>query len=155
MSFDWIVSYAAVVWLALVLIFLVIEIFVLDFTFLMIAVASVGGVISAASGALWFWQLIIVAVLAIALIFAVRPRLLHALRRGGDPTKSNIHALIGMRASVTGAFVDGQGLVKLANGETWTAKGASSTLSLRVGSAVTVTAIDGATALVEPEEGKS
>jgi membrane protein implicated in regulation of membrane protease activity len=154
-SFDLVVSFAWVVWLALILIFLVVEIFTVDFTFLMLAVASVGGVISALAGLDWFWQLLIVGVLAIALIFAVRPRLLLALRKGADPAKSNVHALIGMDGTVTTAFSDGQGHVKLANGETWTARGADSPLTLKVGAKVSVIDINGATAVVAPTEGKA
>jgi membrane protein implicated in regulation of membrane protease activity len=154
-SFETAVGLAWVVWLALILIFLVVEIFTVDFTFLMLAVASVGGVVAALTGLEWFWQLLIVGILAIALIFAVRPRLLVALRAGGDPTKSNIHALIGISGTVTTAFTDGQGHVKLANGETWTARGSDAPLALKVGAKVTVTEINGATAMVEPVEGKA
>jgi membrane protein implicated in regulation of membrane protease activity len=152
MSIDEIVGFAWVVWLALILIFLVVEIFTVDMTFLMLAVASVGGVITALVGFEWFWQLVIVGVLAIALILALRPPLLRALRRGEDPTKSNINALIGLGGKVTTAFSDGLGHVKLANGETWTSKGAEEPLALKVGTAVTVIAIEGATAIVEPVE---
>jgi membrane protein implicated in regulation of membrane protease activity len=56
---------------------------------------------------------------------------------------------------VTTAFSDGQGHVKLANGETWTARGADSPLTLKVGAKVSVIDINGATAVVAPTEGKA
>jgi len=63
---------AWVVWAALILIFLVIEIFTLDFTFLMLGVASIGGVVAAALGVPWFFQLLIVGVLlTVALLGAM------------------------------------------------------------------------------------
>ncbi|MDO9590238.1 MAG: NfeD family protein, partial [Microcella sp.] len=52
------------------------------------------------------------------------------------------------------AFSDGNGFVKLANGETWTARldPVHDTLTLSEGDRVVVTRIDGATAEVAPKE---
>ncbi len=152
MSAEQIISYAWIVWLALILLFLIIEISTVDFTFLMIAVGSVGGLVSALLGVPWFFQLIIAGVLAILLIFTVRPPLLRALRKGEDPTLSNLDALIGLSGTVTTAFTSGAGHVKLANGETWTARLADSSGDLDLGETVVVVAIDGATAVVAPLE---
>jgi membrane protein implicated in regulation of membrane protease activity len=152
MSIDEINAIAWVVWLALILIFLVIEIFTLDFTFLMIAVASIAGVLSALFGVPWFFQLLIVGALAIVLLFAVRPPLFRALGRGADTTPSNVEALIGLRGAVSTAFTSGSGHVKLSNGDTWTARLAGSTDDLSLGDAVVVVAIEGATAVVAPLE---
>ena len=155
MSVEEISSIAWVVWLALILIFLVVEIFTLDFTFLMVAVASVGGVISALLGVPWFFQVLIVAILSIVLLFAVRPPLLRALGRGADKTPSNIDALIGLSGAVSTAFIDGSGQVKLANGEVWTARLDDGPKKLATGSAVVVVAIHGATAVVALPERNS
>lgn len=155
MSVEEISSIAWVVWLALILIFLVIEIFTLDFSFLMVAVASVGGVISALLGVPWFFQVLIVAILSIVLLFAVRPPLFRALGRGADNTPSNIDALIGLSGAVTTAFIDGSGQVKLANGEVWTARLDDGPKNLATGSAVVVAAIHGATAVVALPERNS
>jgi membrane protein implicated in regulation of membrane protease activity len=151
-SVEEISTIAWVAWAALILIFLVIEIFTLDFTFLMLGVASIGGVIAAALGVPWFFQLLIVGVLAVLLIFAVRPPLLRALRKGGDETPSNIEALIGLRGTVSTAFASGQGHVKLSNGDTWTSRVAGSAEDLPLGDTVVVVAIEGATAVVAPLE---
>ena len=152
MSIDQINAIAWVVWLALILLFLVIEIFTLDFTFLMVAVASVGGVVSALLGLPWFAQLLIVGVLALVLLLSVRPPLLRALRRGEDTTPSNVDALIGLRGTVSTSFSGGAGHVKLSNGDTWTARLAGSTDDLALGEAVVVVSIEGATAVVAPLE---
>jgi len=152
MSIEEISTIAWVVWAALILIFLVIEIFTLDFTFLMLGVASIGGVASALLGVPWFFQLLIVAVLAVLLIFTVRPPMLRALRKGGDETPSNVEALIGLRGTVSTAFTDGSGHVKLSNGDTWTSRSAATAVDLPLGDKVVVVAIEGATAVVAPLE---
>ncbi len=152
MTVEEISTIAWVVWAALILIFLVVEIFSLDFTFLMLGVASIGGVVAAALGVPWFFQLLIVGVLAVLLIFTVRPPLLRALRKGGDETPSNVEALIGLRGTVSTAFKNGSGHVKLTNGDTWTARGAGTSEDLPLGDTVVVVAIEGATAVVAPLE---
>ena len=152
MSVEEISTIAWVAWAALILIFLVVEIFTLDFTFLMLGVASIGGVVAAVVGLPWFIQLLIVGVLALLLIFAVRPPMLRALRKGGDETPSNVEALIGLKGTVSTAFADGIGHVKLSNGDTWTSRSAGSAEDLALGDKVVVVAIEGATAVVAPLE---
>jgi len=151
MDLTFLVNYAWVVWAALILIFIVIEIFTLDFTFLMLAVGSVGGLVSSFLAVPFWGQLIVTAILAVLLIFAVRPPLLRRLRHGEDPALSNIAALIGMRGTVQNDFAEGTGYVKLSNGETWTSRTADHT-DLNEGHKVIVSAIEGATAVVEPAE---
>ena len=82
MTVDFLVNFAWVIWLALILIFIVIEVFTLDFTFLMLAVGSVGGLLSSFAPIPFWLQIVITAVLAVLLIFAVRPPLLRRLRSG-------------------------------------------------------------------------
>lgn len=150
---DVISSWAWVFWLALILVFIIIEVNTLEFTFLMLALGSVGGLVAGLLGAPWWLQFIIVAVLALVLVLFVRPPLLRALRKGGDPTRSNVDALIGLGGVVVVDFRGGAGQVKLANGDTWTARlaGGAET-DLDEGVRVVVTAIDGATAVVVPVE---
>ena len=150
-SLEELTAYAWVVWLGLILIFLVIEIFTVDFTFLMIAVGSLGGLISSLFGAPWLLQLIIAGVFSIILIFAVRPPLQRALRRGEDPTKSNLSALIGLTGTVVAGYGGKTDHVKLANGETWTLRTVDGSV-VALGDTVVVSAIDGATAVVAPIE---
>jgi len=155
MDANTVVAYAWIVWSALILLFIIIEVFTLDATFLMIALGSVGGLVSSLFAVPVWGQITIAAVLAVLLIFGVRPPLLRKLRKGGDPTLSNIDALIGSSGTVASEFVDGTGYVKLANGETWTSRalvtGASAVL--HPGDRVVVVSIDGATAVVEPVGG--
>jgi len=153
MAGDFLSTWAWVFWLALILIFAIIEINTLDLTFLMLALGSVGGLIAGLLGAPWWAQVIIAGILALVLLFLVRPPLLRALRRGGDPTRSNVHALPGTTGTVVIEFEDGRGQVKLANGETWTSRLSPGDASaLREGDKVIVSSIDGATAVVTPAQ---
>jgi membrane protein implicated in regulation of membrane protease activity len=149
-----ITSFAWIVWLVLILVFIIVEMLTLDFVFLMIALGSVGGLVSGLLGAEWWLQLIIAAVLSVLLIFLIRPPLLHALKRGGDPAKSNVDALIGMSATVVSTVTRVTGMVKLAVGETWTARlapaPADSPAELVPGEHAVVVSIEGATAVVAP-----
>lgn len=148
---EFLASYAWVIWLALILVFGIIEVTTLEFTFLMLAVGSLGGLLSGLVGLPWWAQFLVAAVLSVLLLFAVRPALLRALKRGGDSTPTNVDALIGISGVVTNDFTGNASHVKLANGETWTAKLADDG-RLVEGERVVVTAIDGATAVVAPTE---
>jgi membrane protein implicated in regulation of membrane protease activity len=154
MPIDFIVAYAWLFWLALVLIFVIVEVVTVDFTFLMIALGSLGGLIAGLFGLPIWAQIIVAAVLAVLLLFLVRPWLKRLLDRGSDRVLSNVEALLGQTGVVTTEFVDGQGHAKLSNGETWTAKLSEATepREMNVGDSVVVTAIDGATATVIPAE---
>ena len=146
-----ITSFAWIVWLVLILVFVIVEMLTLDFVFLMIAVGSLGGLLSGLFGAPWWLQLIIAAALSVLLIFFIRPPLLHALKRGGDPAKSNVDALIGMGGTVVSTVSRTNGQVKLRVGETWTARllpGDTERTELVPGEHVVVVRIEGATAVV-------
>ncbi len=151
MPADVLTSWAWVFWLALILVFLIIEVLTLSFVFLMLAVGSLGGLIAGLLGAPWWVELIVAAVLSLLLLFFVRPPLLRLTHRGADPARSNVDRLLGTPGTVVKVFADGSGQVKLSNGETWTAKVPHhSTAALVEGERVQVDAIEGATAIVSP-----
>ncbi|MFT4285272.1 MAG: NfeD family protein [Protaetiibacter sp.] len=149
---DVISSWAWVVWLGLILVFIIIEVNTLEFTFLMLALGSVGGLVTGLVGGPWWVQLVVAAVLALVLVLFVRPPLLHALRRGADPARSNVDALLGLGGTVTVDFRFGPGQVKLVNGDVWTARVADgiAPAGLDEGARIVVTAIEGATAVIVP-----
>ena len=148
-------SFAWIVWLVLILVFVIIEMLTLDFIFLMLAVGSVGGLVSGLFGAPWWVQLIIAAILSVAAhLHASARRSCHALKRGGDPAKSNVDALIGMAGTVVST---GQPHRRARSsspiGETWTARLTpvpAPARALAPGQNVVVVAIEGATAVVAP-----
>jgi membrane protein implicated in regulation of membrane protease activity len=150
---DLIESNAWIFWLALVLVFVIIEVLTLHFTFLMLAVGSVGGLIADLLRAPFYAQVVIAGILSILLLFTVRPPLLRLLKRGGDKARSNVDALMGMPGTIVPDFNGNPTSVKLSNGETWTARVAGvSDAVLHEGESVIVTSIDGATAFVAPAE---
>lgn len=146
-------SYAWIVWLALILIFVIIEMFTLEFTFLMIALGSLGGLLSGLIGVPWWGQIIVAAVLALLLLTVLKPPLLQLLKKGGDPAKSNTDAVLGLDGVVIIPLSLGSGQVRLANGETWSAQLTQPMDNeLALGVHITVQAIDGATVIVAPVE---
>lgn len=153
---DFIQTYAWIFWLVLILIFVIIEVTTVDFTFLMIAIGSLGGLIVGLFGVPWGYQVVAAGVIAIVLLFFVRPPLQRLLRRGGDHARSNVDALMGMAGVVIVDFNGKASNVKLANGETWTAKLAGSPATpLHEGDHMVVTSIEGSTAFVAPAERKT
>lgn len=144
-------QFAWIGWIALIAIFLVIEMLTLDFTFLMLGIGGLAGLIADLFGAEIWLQVIIAAVVAVLLIFILRPPLLRRLRRGEDPTPSNVAALIGMPGLVLSTVSRLGGLVKLDNGETWTARTADDEASFPPSTHVRVARIEGATAFVHSD----
>jgi membrane protein implicated in regulation of membrane protease activity len=150
---DFIQTYAWVVWLALILVFVILEVITVDFTFMMLAAGSVGGLIVGIFQTPFWVQVIVAAVLSLLLLFTVRPPLKRALQRGGDHAKSNVDALMGLKGTVVLDLNGNPSTVKLTNGETWTLKLADpSHPALVAGDHVVVTAITGSTAVVAPAE---
>ncbi len=154
MIIDFLTDYAWIVWIGLILIFVIVEVMSLEFTFLMLAMGSIGGLVAGLLGFDWWLQIVVAGLLAMLLLLLAKPPLLKALHRGGDPALTLVDALLGSDGTVVEDFDAGQGHVKLSNGETWTAKLSAATeqRKLTTGERVIVTAIDGATAIVVPTE---
>jgi membrane protein implicated in regulation of membrane protease activity len=142
-------QWAWIGWLVLILVFLVIEMLTLDFTFLMLSIGGLAGLVSDLLGAPIWLQVIIAAAVAAVLVLLLRPPLLRRLRRGEDPTPSNVEALIGIGGVVVSSVSAHAGQVKLANGDTWTARTEAG--DLEPGVRVRVSRIDGATAIVRSD----
>lgn len=142
-------EWAWIGWLVLIALFLVIEMMTLDFTFLMLSLGGAVGLVSDLFGLPLWAQVIIAAAAAGILILVLRPPLLHRLRRGEDPAKSNVDALIDLHGTALQDITKVTGQVKLSNGDTWTARSADGTPIIQ-GSRVSVAEINGATAFVRP-----
>ena len=147
-------TWAWVAWLVVALIFFIIEMLTLEFTFLMLGLGSVGGLLSSLTGLPWWAQVIIAGAVACLLLFLVRPVLLKRLHDSGDPVKLNVAGLVGMQGEVIRPFNRGRGNVRLVNGDDWTARLApnSPPRDPDVGERIVVTAIEGATAVVIPTQ---
>lgn len=146
-------DYLWILWLVFIFIAITIELLTLEFTFLMISIGSLGGLGANLLGLDWWLQIVVAAGLSVLLLLTIRPFLLRVLRKGGDPAPSNIDALIGMNGRVVQTLTDLGGLVKLANGETWTARLVDGSIStVDPGQQVTVHLIEGSTAVVSVVE---
>lgn len=148
MDITTLLQFVWVAWLVLIVLFLVIEMFTLEFTFLMLGIASLLGLVTALFGGPLWLQLVLAAVAGVLLIFLLKPPLLRRLRRGADEAKSNVDALIGIAGIVVQTTTATEGRVKLSNGDVWTAR--THGLPLAPETPVTVTVIRGALAEVVP-----
>lgn len=144
-------QFAWIGWIVLILVFFTIETLTLELTFAMLGLGGVAGLVADLAGAPLWLQVVVGAAVAALLLLLLRPPLLRRLRRGEDPAPSNVDALLGMSGVVIATVGLTGGQVRLANGDTWTAR-TSDIREITPGVAVTVTRIDGATALVRPTE---
>jgi membrane protein implicated in regulation of membrane protease activity len=148
-------DYLWIAWLVFILVCVIIELLTLDFTFLMIAVGSVAGLGANLLGWDWWVQILVAAAVSVLLLLLIRPVLLHAMnKQSADVPPSNVAALIGMGGRVSSTVGELGGLVKLDNGETWTAHLSPGLTAVTIdpGHRVRVLAIDGSTAFVTPAE---
>lgn len=142
-------NWAWIGWLVLIAVFLVIEMLTLDFTFLMLSFGGAIGLVADLAGLPVWAQIIIAGAAAALFILFLRPPLLRRLRRGEDPTKSNVDALLDLRGVALLDITQISGQVKLSNGDTWTARTAGP-VPIPQGSPIAISAINGATAIVRP-----
>lgn len=149
-------QYMWIAWLVLAGIFVIIELLTLEFTFLMLAGGTViGGLGVNLLGGPWWLQIGAAAAISALLLFTIRPLLLRLLQRNKPIELTNVDALIGMTGRVTTAFTSHGGMVRLDNGETWTAR-ADDEPALIEGADVVVSKVRGATVHVRlnhPQEG--
>lgn len=117
-----------------------------DLILLMLAGGALGGSGAAALGAPLWLQGVVFALVSLMLVFVVRP---FAKKRmlAGDPAHTNVDALTGREAEVTGEIENSTGLVSI-GGDEWTAKALVPGESFGVGEKVWVHEIKGATAIV-------
>ncbi|ADG74947.1 protein of unknown function DUF107 [Cellulomonas flavigena DSM 20109] len=126
----------------------ILEMLSLDLVLVMFAGGALAGALAYALGAPVAVQILVAALTSIVLLAALRPWLLRHLRGRADLPETNAAALVGREATVVAAVDGSTGRVKLA-GEVWSARTADGG-SLPPGTRVTVTKIDGATAVVSP-----
>ncbi|KMY22653.1 Membrane protein implicated in regulation of membrane protease activity [Actinobaculum suis] len=135
------------IWLIGALVAALLELFILDFTFLMLGLAALGTtVVAVFLPTNLTIQVIAFAVLSVLLILTVRPWAQRHMNPKGRAV-GNVEANIGRTArALTEINVNG-GRVKI-GGDEWT--GRTDGNAIPAGSTVVVAYIDGATAVVEP-----
>lgn len=129
----------------------IVEIVTLDLTFAMLAIGAVAAGGAALAGVpLWGSAIVFAVVSALAFVL-LRPYLVTMLGRKSPMIEMNSDALAGRGALALDDVTHTSGRIKL-NGEVWTARTEGAALVIPEGSAVTVVAIAGATAIVAPEK---
>lgn len=123
-----------------------VEVATTTLVFAMLAGGAVGATLANAAGANGVIQIIVFAVVSVALLGLARPiarRHLHA----GPEIRTGVAALVGQSATVV-ARVDGTGGRVKIGGEVWSARAYDGETVYEIGQRVDVARIDGATALV-------
>ena len=143
---DALVTNPWILWLIIMLVLAGIEMLTLDFLFLMMSVAALcAGVVSFFTHSIPL-QVITFALVAVLLIFLIRPLALRRLNRQTPSTRSNAERLVGLSCTVLEPVSEHTGLVRL-EGDIWTARSAGHG-TLDVGVRAYVYRIEGATAVV-------
>ncbi|MDY6051738.1 MAG: NfeD family protein [Rothia sp. (in: high G+C Gram-positive bacteria)] len=146
---DWFTQNLWAFWLTAALILAIIEILLLDFVFLMMGLAALSVAASTPFIDSFVWQVVLFAVISIALLLGLRPPLIRRFHQSSPDIAMNSDGLIGQEALVTQTVTDQTGLARVA-GDTWTARPEDSQQVLPEGSKATVVAIRGATAYLTP-----
>jgi membrane protein implicated in regulation of membrane protease activity len=138
-------QYMWIAWLVLALLFVIIEMLTLEFTFLMLAMGTLlGGLGVNLLGGPWWLQVLAAAAASALLLFTIRPLLLRALHRSSTLQPTNVDALYGLGGRLTAPFVRDVASVRLDNGEMWSVTPSPGSDRLTVGERVIVTAVRGA-----------
>ncbi len=139
-------------WVVAALVFFAIEMVSLDLIFIMIAIGSLAAALASALGAPVVVQALVGGLVALLLIFAVRPIALRHLHPARE-IMTGAAALIGSTGLVLERIDSRDGRVRLA-GEVWSARSFDPDRSFEPGDTVDVVRIEGATAVVNLSESK-
>jgi membrane protein implicated in regulation of membrane protease activity len=148
MMFDWLAENWWALWLTVFLVFAVVEMLTLDLFFIMLGGGALAGLVAAFAGADFWLQIVVFSVVSLLMIGFVRPVALKHLRSSPSDQRSNVERLIGESALVMEPVSANGGLVKI-GGDIWSARSESGVLT--PGQHAVVRAIDGATAVVDPQ----
>ena len=145
-------QYIWIAWLVLALVFVIIELLTLEFTFLMLAAGSlIGGLGVTLLGGPWWLQIVAAAAVSALLLFTIRPLLLRTLHRSSALQPTNVYAIRGLGGRLTAPFAGDIAEARLDNGELWSVIRSPAADTLAVGDRVVVTAVRGARVEIAPE----
>ena len=145
---SWLADHDWEAWLIVALLLAAAEMATVDLTLLMMSIGAGAGCLMAALGFDVWFQVVVAAVVAVALLAFVRPSFVKRLHAG--PTiQSGPQALVGQSGLVLERVTGLTGRVRL-KGEVWSARTVDDALTIEPGARVGVAEIDGATAVVYP-----
>lgn len=144
---HWLVENAWVIWLVTAIGLGVAETATLDFTLLMLASGALAGMAAAlVFPGLWWLQILVALVVAVAMLMLLRPTLLAKI--GSAPGyRSSLEKMVGSAGVAVTEITTETGEAKV-SGESWTARAVEGTIP--AGTEIEVYQIDGAVAVVYP-----
>lgn len=148
--FDWLSENAWVGWAGAGVVLAIAELLSLDLVLLMLATGAFAGSITAALTGGLAPAIIVAVATSVAMLYFVRPSIVRRMH-GGPELTTGAAALVGKHAVVIDRVGGHGGRVKLA-GEVWTARSYDPSIEMDPGTEVAVLEIDGATAVVFPQD---
>ncbi|MGI8675551.1 MAG: NfeD family protein [Nocardioidaceae bacterium] len=148
--YDWLRDNAWVVWTGLGVMLAVAELVSLDLVLLMLAVGAFAAGVVAVLGVPFAAEVATAVAVSVAMLALVRPNVVRRLHAGPELTTGHA-ALVGKTAVVVEPVTELEGRVRLA-GELWTARSYEPGSTIEPGARVSVFAIEGATAVVYPDD---
>ena len=137
---------AALLWLIVGLLLIAAEVLTADLTLVMLGVSALAAAGAAGLGANMLVQFLVFGMVAIGTVTLARPILRKRLH-AGHHIKTNVEALVGVKAIVVATVDAHNGRVKI-GGDIWSARAYDETQVFEPGRSVTVMDISGATAVV-------
>lgn len=147
---EWLTN-PVIVWLAILIILIVIEIFTLGLTTIWFAGGALAAIVAAAAGGPVWLQVLLAGIVSAILLFFTRPLAVKYFNR--DRERTNAESLVGRQAIVLSEInnLQGTGQVTI-NGMEWTARSTVDGRTIEPGEVVVIRGINGVKLLVECEE---
>ena len=138
------------VWLILLIIFVVIEVFTLGLTTIWFAGGALVAMLTALLHAPVWLQICVFVIVSLVLLFFTRPIAVKYFNK--DRIKTNVESLVGKPAIVISEIDNLQGIGQvMVNGQEWTARSCEDSEKIQVGAVVTVIAINGVKLIVKDQ----
>lgn len=135
-------------WLTLTFALLLVEIFMLDLLFLMLAAgAGAATTVALAGGPPWL-QVVSGSATALLMLGAVRPVALKHLKKAPEDQLTNVDRMEGLEAIALEPITEASGLAEV-DGDTWTARAAGD-FRIEPGATALVDSVEGATVYLKP-----
>ncbi len=148
--YDWLSDNAWVVWAGLGVVLAVAELVSLDLVLLMFAVGAFSAAAVSLVGVPLAAEVAVAAAVSAGMLALVRPNIVQRLHSGPELTTGH-DALVGKVGVVVEPVSELEGRVRL-GGEIWTARSYDPQTTIEPGARVSVFAIEGATAVVYPDD---
>lgn len=147
---EWMTN-PVVVWLAVLIVLVVIEIFTMGLTTIWFAGGALVAIVVAALGGPVWLQILLAGIVAAVLLFFTRPVAVKYFNR--DRERTNAESLVGRQAIVLSEINNLQGIGQVTvNGMEWTARTTVDGQTISPGEVVVIRGINGVKLLVEREK---